>query len=571
MFRRPLRRTVPVAIFVLLCLLLYLQNAGRPFFSAAQYRKLPYKYVSSDYDWAGFSFTHPWGPSDLVQLPAGESKPLRQIQFAFQSGTPAASGSAKLKQRRDAVRAAFVKSWTSYKEHAWMWDELAPLSGSRKNTFGGLGATLVDALDTLWIMGLKDDFGEAVRAVAALDYTKTSDTSLNLFETTIRHLGGLLSAYDLSADPVLLRKATDLGDMLYVAFDTPNHLPSFWFSFADAKAGTQEAGTGDPAASPTSLALEFTRLSQLTGDPKYYSAISPVTALLEKTQQKSRLPGMWPRLINFRQETVPDNDFSLGALADSLYEYLPKMFALLGGREPRYEALYRTAMATVEDNLLFRPMTPDNADILFAGTVSVGNDAIARLDPESEHLACFAGGMFGLGGRLFGIDDHVELGDKLARGCAWGYAQFKTGILPEIFGLAPCESPDDGCTWNESRWDAIADLPKGFTHARDARYILRPEAIESVFLLYRITGQPDLQDIAWDMFQAITKATETQFAFAAIANVNTDEPNKVDSMEVCMKGGRYLVGFMANSFHTELLAFRDAQVLLPDLLAARPH
>ena len=37
---------------------------------------------------------------------------------------------------------------------------------------------------------------------------------VSFFETTIRCLGGLVTAYELSGDPVLLEKATDLGERL---------------------------------------------------------------------------------------------------------------------------------------------------------------------------------------------------------------------------------------------------------------------------------------------------------------------------------------------------------------------
>lgn len=71
-----------------------------------------------------------------------------------------------------------------------MKDELAPLSATGKNTFGGWAATLVDSLDTLWIMDLKEEFWEAVQAVATINWSDTEETACNLFETTIRHLGG---------------------------------------------------------------------------------------------------------------------------------------------------------------------------------------------------------------------------------------------------------------------------------------------------------------------------------------------------------------------------------------------
>jgi mannosyl-oligosaccharide alpha-1,2-mannosidase len=389
-------------------------------------------------------------------------------------------------------------------------------------------------------MDLKYEFHLAAGAVVQLDWADTKDTSVNVFETTIRHLGGLLGAYDLSGEKALLTKATELGNMLYMAFDTPNRIPGFWLDFDNAKNGFQVAGTGDPSASPCSLSLEFTRLSQLTGDHKFYDAVSRVTDFLERTQQKSRLPGMWPKLINFQYETVDEEGFTLGALSDSLYEYLPKMAALLDGQETRYERMYRKAMEVVQKHLLFRPMLPtdEDVDILFAGDAYAYPDRIDHV-AEGQHLSCFVGGMFALGGKLFHISEHVEVGERLTRGCAWAYAAFPTGLMPEIFNLIACPSTSikDPCRWNEELWQKKGSqrLRKGFVNAREPRYDLRPEAVESLFLLYRMTGKEDFRDMAWEMFEAIMKATSTPLANSAIEDVTTEaEPKKLDSMEVSL-------------------------------------
>ncbi|KAL0940136.1 glycosyl hydrolase family 47 protein [Colletotrichum truncatum] len=486
----------------------------------------------SSSDWATHQHKYPIAPEAMYHLPTEQPKNLPRVQFK-PSAKRGRTNDALSESRRLAVRDAFVKSWSSYKKYAWEYDELAPVTAKGKNTFGGYAATLVDALDTLWIMDLREEFESALPVIGAMDWDKTEETAINVFETTIRHLGGLLSAYDLSSEPVLLAKAIELGDMLYAAFDTPNRIPPFWLDFNLAKTGGLVAGTNDPSASPCSLSLEFTRLSQLTGNPKYFDAIERVKLFLERTQHETKLPGMWPALINFRDESVTNhNEFTLGALADSLYEYLPKMHALLGGTDPTYEKMYRDAMKVVEQYLLFRPMLPSGEDILFAGTAFAENNV--RRNPESQHLTCFVGGMFGLGGKLFGIKEHVVLAKKLARGCGWAYSSFPTGLMPEIFGMVPCDSLK-GCKWDEERWKREGDstLKKGFSHARDPRYILRPEAIESIFLLYRITGDREFQDTAWTMFQAIVKATETQYAHSAIADVTVDgETEKLDSMEV---------------------------------------
>ncbi|KAB5583130.1 glycoside hydrolase family 47 protein [Coniochaeta sp. 2T2.1] len=511
--------------------LFYLHYRQIPTLDITQTPKPIIHFQKSSFDWTAVKQHHP--VQSILPLPTGKPKSFPRIQHHFTSKQETDPTS---QARAVIVRNAFTRCWESYKAHAWLHDELTPITGKAKDPFGGWAATLVDSLDTLWIMGLKTEFYLAAEAAVQIDYNKTAESGVNVFETTIRHLGGLLGAYDLSGEPALLLKARELGDMLYMAFDTPNRIPGFWLTFEDVLTGKQLAGTHDPSASPASLSMEFTRLAQLTGESKYYDAIDRIRAFLERTQEESHLPGMWPTMINFRDEKVTDTSFSLGALADSLYEYLPKMSILLGGLEPSYEAMYRRAMDTVVENLLFRPMLPDNNknDILFPGTAFIRNEGIV-LHPEGQHLSCFVGGMFAVGGRTFGIDSHVEIGGRITRGCAWAYEAFPTGLMPEIYGLVDCkQSLLDGCAWDEDRWREEGDpsLAKGFRNARDPRYLLRPEAIESIFVLYRVTGDEALRETAWTMFQRIMMATETPLGNAAVVNVTVSgETEKEDSME----------------------------------------
>ncbi|KAI0471632.1 glycoside hydrolase family 47 protein [Xylariaceae sp. FL0804] len=492
-------------------------------------------FVKSSFDWSRVPRRYPIDPSEQASLPEGRPKRLPAVQHEFTGLSE--QRQRLLEGRRGEVADAFSKSWDSYKARAWMFDELAPVSGAPRNTFGGWAATLVDALDTLWIMGMEDDFHDAVAAVARIDWSATEETACNFFETTIRHLGGLLSAYDLSREGVLLQKAVELGDMLLMAFDTPSRMPPFWLDFDRARRGLLRPGTNDPSASSTSSGLEFTRLAQLTGESKYYDAVDRVTRVLDRAQNSTSMPGMWPTLIDMEGLRFEGLDFTLGALADSLYELLPKMFIILGGLEPVYEKMYRDAMGAVIVNLLFRPKLPDQADLLFSGNAFVSEDLkTVRLEPEVQHLAC----MFGLGGKLFEIEEHLRIGEKITRGCVWAYDSMASGIMPEISGLLPCPTLD-ACDWDEAEWTAAAAaagdqkaaLRRGFTHARDPRYLLRPEAVESVFLMYRMTGDEAYQDAAWRMFEAVRRATETDLAFSAIADVTVDggSTEKTDSME----------------------------------------
>ncbi|KAI1392640.1 glycoside hydrolase family 47 protein [Hypoxylon trugodes] len=526
------RRKTRVVASLILVLILYLLVGLIP-----EHRDtlFGFTYVRSGYDWSKQKLAYP--VSEYTPLPTGVPRSLPKVQYAFTTDT-SPKGVAReevLSSRRAEVKSAFMKSWTSYKNVGFGYDELMPVSGKGRDApgFGGWGATLVDSLSTLWIMGLKDEFYEAAAAAVTIDWSETRDSSCNFFETTIRHLGGLLGAYDLSLETALLEKAIELGDMLYMAYDTPTHMPPFWLDFDDAKHGRQVAGYHDPSASVTSSSLEFTRLSQLTGNNKYYDAINRVTLVLDEWQNKTTLPGMWPTFFDFAQMQLDgDSSFTLGALADSLYEYLPKTYAILGGLEPIYEKLYRGSMDTVTKNLLFRPMTPNKDDILFSGNVYVSPDTGPHLTAEGQHLACFVGGMFGLGGKLFNIPEHVQIGEKITRGCVWGYDAMPTGIMPEIFNLFTCESLEP-CEWDEDQWqdEGNTQLPRGFRNARDSRYLLRPEAVESVFLMYRMTGNPEYQEMAWRMFQAIRNATETDLAFSSIQSVRDVPTDKTDSME----------------------------------------
>ena len=390
-----------------------------------------------DFSWDKVPTRYPI--QELTPLPTEKPVQLPKVQYDF---PPETSQQASQRQKRQqAVKDTFKRCWNAYKKHAWMKDELAPLSGGYREGFGGWAASLVDNLDTLWIMGLKSEFEEAVKAAITLDLTKITTEQINVFETTIRHLGGFLSAYDLSGDERLLEKAKQFGTMLMKAFDTPNHMPVTRWSPQAALEENQIASQGTLLAEIGSLTMEFTRLSQLTGDCKWYDAVNRIVRLLDKQQSKTFLPGMWPVTTNAQAaDFTKDSLFTLSAMSDSVYEYFPKMHALLGGVDPVYRKLYEDSMATAIGYNLWRPMTPENADILVSGQIRKdGRDAIAKLEPQGQHLVCFAGGMLALGGKLFDIPAHIVIGKKLTDGCIYTYKALPMGIMPEIFKMVPCE------------------------------------------------------------------------------------------------------------------------------------
>ena len=512
-------------------------------------------------------------PSTLQEL-SGTAKELPILQHIFEKETEDAK--QEREDRRESIRDAFKYAWSGYRNQSWMEDEIMPISGEGHSAFGGWAATLVDSLDTLWIMGMKTEFEEAVRAASDIDFSSTRQGRISVFETTIRYLGGFLGAYDISEGkyPVLLEKAKEVGNLLFCAFDTPNHMPvTSWGWQAALDGANQQASFSTILADIGSLTLEFTRLSQLTGDMRFYDGITRISTALQKSQSETRIPGLWPS--NFDANTLNFNyhEFTLGALADSTYEYLPKQHMLMGGTSElvRYDSMYKSAVTAAMDHLIFRPMLPNGEDILFTGNTfgdkMPGDNATTKIDAHASHLACFAGAMVGVGAKLFAEPDQLDVARKLTNGCIWAYTAQPSGIMPENLGFIPCESKTN-CEWDDQLYNTTiqsifslmtpvkynednepipreeTDVPaeqimeehrliKGLVDVPDRRYLLRPEAIESVFVLYRLTGEREFMERAWNMFVSIMDATSTIYANAAVEDVTKPrgENGKVDNME----------------------------------------
>ncbi|EME40046.1 glycoside hydrolase family 47 protein [Dothistroma septosporum NZE10] len=455
--------------------------------------------------------------TSTIQLPTAKPSAIPRIQKQ-------GKGTADV-QRLAAVREAAQWAWKGFRENGWDFDEVKPISGFGSNTFNGWGATLVDSLDTLWIMGLKDDFEDAVNKTSQIDFTTSSRNDIPMFEVTIRYLGGLLGAYDVSGKKykVLLDKAVELAEILYSAFDTPNRMPETYYYWKPTFAkNAHRASTRIVMAELGTLSLEFTRLAQLTLEPKYYDAIARITDEFEKWQNNTRLPGMWPTTMDASFASSSRNSpetFTLGGQSDSTYEYLPKEFLLLGGRLDQYKTMYLDSMKPIIEKLIFRPMTPDNLDILVSGELRIQRNYTTDEWYEThvaknEHLTCFVGGMVGMGGKIFHIPEHVEIARKLTDGCIWSYNATGSGIMPESYRLSACDSWTD-CKWNQT----------------NKSYILRPEAIESVFYMYRITGEQYWRDMGWNMFMAIEKATHAPYGHSRIDDVTKEIPDQTDGME----------------------------------------
>ncbi|KAF8400226.1 hypothetical protein HHK36_013523 [Tetracentron sinense] len=395
-------------------------------------------------------------------------------------------------QRREKVKEAMLHAWTSYEKYAWGQDELQPQTKNGVNSFGGLGATLVDSLDTLFIMGLEEQFQRAKEwVVNSLDFDKNYEASV--FETTIRVVGGLLSAYDLSGDKVFLEKARDIADRLLPAWNTPSGIPYNIINLAHGTAHNPGWTGGDSILADSGTEqLEFIALSQRTGDPKYQQKVENVITELHKNFPAD---GLLPIYINPHTASTSYSTITFGAMGDSFYEYLLK--AWIQGNKTEAVKHYREMWETSMKGLvsLIRRTTPSS----FTYICEKNGDTLSN---KMDELACFAPGMLALGSSGYGPEESekiLSLAEELAWTCYNFYQSTPTKLAGENYFFHDGQDMSVGTSWN----------------------ILRPETVESLFYLWRLTGNKTYQEWGWNIFQAFEKNSRIESGYVGLKDVNT--------------------------------------------------
>jgi len=292
--------------------------------------------------------------------------------------------------RSGIVKKAMQHVWSGYKKYAYGRDELLPLSNGGQDNWGGMGTTLVDSLSTLWMLGMKEEFWEARDWIRDnLDFGKVKG-GVSVFETTIRNLGGLLSAYDLSGDKIFLEKADDLGTRLVRAFESRTGIP---YGTTELFDGGRSYNTGwHPNEAVLSeigtLQVEFRYLARVSGKSEYATHAMRALDEILKLDAKS---GLYPTFIyNTKQElSFGNNEISIGAMGDSFYEYLLKVWLQGGKKEMKYRRMYDKSVTGILDKLIHM----SRPNYLTYVAERKGDRVIHKMD----HLSCFLGGNLALG------------------------------------------------------------------------------------------------------------------------------------------------------------------------------
>jgi len=413
----------------------------------------------------------------LIRIHPGRAAALALALLA--GGSPALAAQERTPaQEAGLIREAFLHAWDGYVQYAWGHDQLRPLTRGYRDWYpASLEMTPLDGFDTMLLMGLKAQAARAKRLILdSLNFDR--DFKVQVFEVTIRELGGLLTAYQMDGDPHFLALARDLGNRLLPAFASRTGMP---YRFVNLRTGAVTGQVSNPAEIGT-LTVEFGTLSKLTGDTRYFDAAKrAVTALFARRSHA----GLVGSTIDVETGAWGDRDSHVSGGIDSYYEYLLKAWLLF--RDPDFKRMWDSSITAVNRYLA------DERTGLWYGHADM--DTGERKAPYFGALDAYFVAVLAKSGDI----------PRAARLMGSVYRMWTAnGIEPEVldyFTMRPVE----------------------------AGYQLRPEALESAYYLYRITGDRRYRDMGRVMADSLLHYTRSDVGFTALSSVVTKE--RRDAME----------------------------------------
>ncbi|VDK42880.1 unnamed protein product [Anisakis simplex] len=438
--------------------------------------------------------------------------------------------------RREFVRAMMLHAWSGYKRYAWGANEVRPISKipHTQGIFGGQGsglaATIVDSLDTLLIMGLSEQYEEARDYIRDNFNISRVTGTLSVFETNIRFLGGLLSAYAITNEDFYVNLSKSIAEVLLKAFNTPTSIPKSSVNPSTGEISNYGWAEGGSSILSEfgSLHLEFAYLSKVTSNLSYKEKVQKIRDHLDKIEKIDG--GLYPNYMSPETGEWMGSHVSLGAMGDSFYEYLLKSYILTNRSDAQAWRMYTAAMDAVQEKMIRKSK---------GGLWYVAESRNGILEHKMSHLSCFCVGMFALQSKYETSPDRargfMRLAEELGRTCHESYVRSKTGIGPEVFSFV---------NGNEAK--APAD---------QRHYILRPEVIEGWFYLWRLTGKPVYKEWVWRAVQAIETYCRREAGYTGITNVYSSKPGSDDVQQSY---------FLAETLKYAYLTFTNSSVMSLD-------
>ena len=428
--------------------------------------------------------------------------------------------------RRDAIVGAFRHALEGYRRWAWGHDEVRPVTNRTNDSWGGFGVVAWDALDTAVVMG-QDDLADALVELLS-NTTFRRDWPAHVFEFTIRYLGSAVASFQLRGrrDAGLLARASELASAMAPAFSEPHGLPRGSVNLATGHASVAGWLAGSAVlAEAGSIQLEFAALSRELGDQTHnVRARRAFDALL----RKQRDDGLFPLFMNVETGEWRDQAVSTGALGDSFYEILLKLW-LFDGRDPASPLLaaWNKAYHGLKTKLLKK--SGKSGLWFFAEINNLGS-----VTNQMGHLSCHMPAVLALAFSAFGEEEYLTIAENVAATCWKLYEDSASGIGPETVEFFESGNED--------------------YRVLNGKYILRPELIESLFYLYRLTGKTMYRDQAWKIFESLERHCKVPTGYTGLRDVN-----QIDSHDDSQQSF-----FFAETLKYLYLVFADSSVLSLD-------
>jgi mannosyl-oligosaccharide alpha-1,2-mannosidase len=467
-------------------------------------------------------------------------------------------------EKAEKVKEMMIHAWSGYYSTSKHCDEVSPVSGTCHNWDNhpsSLALSAIDSLDTLWLMGLRNEFKQAVSIVEKVGWNQ--DVSVSFFEMVIRGVGGLLAAYDLTLDHFFLEKCLDLAERLLVAFDEglDGGLPWSRIHLKTGQRGDNPFLSGNMyIAEVATLQLEFEYLSLVSGDERYAKKARWINAWLAKKRTEIPVRGVWPRDLTKNGELIGSH-YTIGAGLDSFMEYLVKLWVWQGrpSTPPEYDEtplreMYDEAVDAVIEHLGTETRLGNETFRYFSNANL--NGKVFHPDGTLEHLACFAGGTMALGVHSWSgwsrdvtpdkLESHkleVWKQKRIAKWAEWNTMSCAKTYSDSPIGLGPERSSMTSSPIRPARISTFVRV-----------YLLRPETIESLFYLWRFTHDQVYRDEIWKIVLALDAECRVAHGFSGVQDVGVDSGQK-----------RYTnvqeSYFLAETLKYAWLAFEDDQVL----------
>jgi hypothetical protein len=396
---------------------------------------------------------------------------------------------SKVEQIRNEIKWAF----DMYKKFAWGYDDLNPRL-KRGHNWIFLGNTIVDSLDTLYLANLHDDFRESVQWVH--HNLTLKNVQVNAFEVTIRILGGLLSAYALSKQPILLTKAEMIGKHLSVPFRRHMYPPNI----VNLQTGYVQPQRLYSLAQVGTLQLEHRYLSYITSKPELkknaFYVCSIMKRLAKQSQRTKKCPGLLSQSI-YENGRSQMSTYSIGAEADSYYEYMLKIYLQDGSKDKIALKNYAQASESIRHNL-FRWRNDKLAYVTSGHCHKVTRRQNIIVSKSMGHLECFAPAMFAI-------------------------EAYKTNTTSRNVILRDAEALMQGCLQLYDLSNTVGAesvrMNRLDTKIQNSANMLRPEVVESLYILWKVTKKEMYRNYSWNIFTSFRKHSKFANGYCSMSNV----------------------------------------------------